>query len=115
MIKKFLEHIQKRDDILVNVSNYLEYLQPISKENGFIQCLYHSEDNSNLFFFQFDSDIEEDYIEKFFDFLDKNKIKYITSFLDSYDSFVERKVDEYTVELTDYQIKKYTDLKKYNL
>ena len=98
------------EEILKNLKKikYLEKIQPISEEDGFVECLYGDVDpnHSLLISFYYKDWISEDSNEKIFDFFDKNKLKMHGDF--SYNQ--KHHTYEYIIKLSKYQLNKYSKL-----
>jgi len=115
-IKIFENYIisKEREDILTSVCLYFEDIIPITKEEGFSECLF--DDNNGLykeyFTFYFFDFTEEEIYDRFYNFLKSLKLKVKNEKLHMGSSQIDVKVPEY-------KIKKYAYLfdmtKKYNL
>lgn len=101
----------KRDRELSFATQYLEDNQPVSKENGFVECEYSIDDDFGVlieFTFRYWTE-EEDY-EKIYNYLLKNKLNICRE--SSYN--VDSKGAFYTIAvvLSEYKIKKYANLQE---
>ena len=99
---------------------YLEKIQPITEEDGFVECLYGDIDPNHLLLisFYYKDWISEDSNEKICDFFDKNKLKIHGDVI----YHQKHHLDEYIIKLSKYQLNKYSKLgeimntsKKYNV
>lgn len=99
----------ERDELLSSAALYLEEQQPIKTDDGFIECVYDSEE---LFCFIFSFWTMEESYDTFFKFLKDNKLK-IKDELQYGEKY------EIQVKLSEKKIKEfaslYNSIQKYNL
>ena len=102
--------ISARDRKLNSATLYLEEIQPVSWEEGFIECYW--EDDPVIITFCFNLNTTEESYEKFDNFLKDNRLEIYKDSCHPYLYTVE-------VKLSEYKVKKFADLydnmKKYNL
>ncbi len=67
-----LDNSEERDKILSSVAFYLEEQQPIDTDDGFIECLFDSEE---LFCFTFSIWTHDETFDIFYDFLKNNNLE----------------------------------------
>jgi hypothetical protein len=121
-IKKYEEidysGLSKRATELTNATLYLEENQPITKEEGFIECLYEEHEKFAVINFYFNESIENKILGRFFNFLDNNKLNILQK-KSYYEGYYQTQVLNFIVKISNYKIKKYADLYstmiKYNL
>lgn len=79
MIIKFNNYTEDMlERIFSYATLYLENIQPITTDEGFIECFYEYDSyKKNILYVNFHFHIwtEEEYFEKFYDFLKNNKFK----------------------------------------
>ena len=96
----------ERTKMLNYTALYLETIQPISNNDGFVDCEY-SENVKGVSIsvsFYFKKWISEEKLDIFYKFLDDNKLKIHNE--------IDRNLIEIVVKLTEYKIKKYSKLYK---
>jgi hypothetical protein len=115
-IKIYESRYQKDSPKRYATASYLEEEQPISKINGFIECLYGE---NYEFSFYFNLWTDEESFEDFYKFLDDNELEIKEEKVVTNGEFGKIKIYEITVKLSQYKINKYAklynDIKKYNL
>ena len=99
-----------RDEVLSYVALYLEEQQPVKSEDGFIECVY---DSDELFCFSFYIGTDDKYFDDFYNFLKNNKLKIYREIPYGKDKW------EIQVKLSEKKIKEFAEIynnsKKYNL
>lgn len=94
----------KRDNELSLATQFLEDNQPVSKENGFIECQY-SIDDDMIVEFIFRWWVSDDDYEEFYKYLSYNRLLI----------YRETSTKEYyhiAIKLSEYKIKKYANLQE---
>ena len=126
--KKYEEYTFKyeddKDTVLNSITNYIENITPIDKKDGFYYCLYedgnsfgaqygkHMDFDDTIINFYFSPYTNEDIFEKFENFIENEKFKYlgekyVDDFIEISYKVSEEKIKEY------YQLS--TGINKYNL
>lgn len=83
---------------------YLETIQPISNNDGFLNCEYSKNVKGISVSFYFKKWISEEKLDIFYKFLDDNKLKIHNE--------IDVNLIEIVVKLSEYKIKKYSKLYK---
>jgi len=109
LFEDYYSELSERRKKIYYSALYLENEQPITKEEGFIECEYGE---SDIISFYFRYDTSEDSFIKFENFLEDNKLQ-IFSDTQGKSSY------EIRVKLSDYKLNKYSEIykniTKYNL
>jgi len=105
------DRVSDREKILTSVCLYFESIIPITKEEGFIECLFDDEKglHKEYFSFYFKDFSEEEVYEKFEKFIKSLKLKIIGN---REDVQIDIKVPEYKIKNYAYL---YNMTKKYNI
>jgi hypothetical protein len=113
---KTFENLTPQEKLLNSVTSYFEEMQPVSEEDGFVNCEYtefFSESVVSIYFYFNINNTSEDSFQKFYNFLEKNKLKIYKESLKDNDLY------EIIIDISEYKIKKYAELynqiKRYNV
>ena len=98
----------KRDNELSLATQYLEDNQPVTKEEGFIECEYSIDYIGVIVEFIFKYWTEEKDYEKFYDYLAKNKLSIYRESSTKEHYFID-------IVVSEYKIKKYSNLQELKL
>lgn len=107
---------QKDNPKRESAADYLEEEQPVSKDEGFITCVYGENYEFSFYFKLYTTD---ESFEEFYKFLRDNDLEISEEKVSKLSEYSTTKVYDIVIKLSQYKINKYAklfdDMKKYNL